>query len=74
VKKRVMESDPAFLPNMNFRLDMFNVVLGIIGQCCLTVLPIYLVLWEKTSLLITLAILIPVVFILKKTWWDRLED
>ncbi len=53
---------------------MFNVVLGIIGQCCLTVLPIFLVLWKTDSLLITIAILIPVVFILKKTWWNRLEN
>ncbi len=74
VKKRVMDADPNFLPNRNFRLDMFNVVLGIIGQCCLTVLPIYVVLWEKTSLLVTIGILIPVAFILKRTWWNRLED
>ena len=33
---------------------MFNVVLGIIAQCCLTILPMYIVLWLKLPLLITI--------------------
>ena len=37
---------------------MFNVVLGIIAQCCLTMLPMYLVLWMKLPLLITVIILV----------------
>lgn len=74
VKKRVMEQDPDFRPNQDARLDLFNVVLGIIAQCCLTVLPIYVVLGQAKSLGITLAILLPIVFILKRTWWNRLEN
>ena len=53
---------------------MFNVVLGIIAQCCLTILPLYLVLWMKLPLLITVLILAVIVFILKRTWWNKLED
>lgn len=74
VHKQVMAEDPLFQPNRRFRLDMFNVVLGIIGQCCLTILPMYVVLWLKLPLLITIAILIVIVLILKRTWWNKLEN
>lgn len=70
----VLKDNPQFIPNKRFKLDMFNVVIGIIGQCCLTILPMYLVLWMKLPLLITIIILIIIAIILKKTWWNKLED
>jgi Na+/proline symporter len=70
----VIADDPGFQPNKRFRLDMFNVVLGIIGQCCLTILPMYIVLWMKLPLIITVGILLVIILILKKTWWDKLEN
>ncbi|AXY73909.1 sodium:solute symporter [Paraflavitalea soli] len=70
----VVAADPAFVPNRRFKLDMFNVVLGIVAQCCLTLLPMYIVLWLKLPLLITIGILLVIVLILKRTWWDKLED
>ncbi|MBG8553441.1 sodium:solute symporter family protein [Hymenobacter guriensis] len=70
----VVAEDPAFQPNRNFRLNMFNVVLGIIAQLCLTILPMYLLLSQKLPMLVALAILAVVVTILKKTWWNRLSD
>jgi Na+/proline symporter len=74
VHEQVMKEDPAFEPNRRFKLDMFNVVLGIIGQCCLTILPMYLVLWMKLPLLVTVIILVIIVLILKRTWWNKLEN
>jgi len=74
VHKEVMAEDPAFEPNKRFKLDMFNVVLGIIGQCCLTILPMYVVLWLKLPLLITIGILLVIILILKRTWWNKLEN
>lgn len=70
----VIAEDPSFIPNRRFKLDMFNVALGIIAQCCLTLLPMYIVLWLKLPLLITAGILLIIVLILKRTWWDKLED
>jgi len=70
----VVESDPTFEPNKRFTLDMFNVVVGMIAQTCLTLLPIYIVLWLKTPLIITVAVLAVTVVILKRTWWNKLED
>lgn len=74
VHELVIKENPAFEPNRRFKLDMFNVVLGIIAQCCLTILPMYVVLWLKLPLLITVAILLIIVLILKRTWWDKLEN
>jgi Na+/proline symporter len=74
VHELVIKDDPAFEPNKRFKLDMFNVVLGIIAQCCLTILPMYVVLWMKLPLLITVIILLIIILILKRTWWDKLED
>jgi Na+/proline symporter len=74
IQAKVMREDPAFVPNKRFRLDMFNVVLGIIAQCCLTILPMYVVLWLKLPLLITVAILLVIVLVLKRTWWEKLEN
>lgn len=70
----VLADDPTFQPNKRFKLDMFNVVLGIIAQCCLTLLPMYLVLWMKLPLLIIIVALAIIIFILKRTWWNKLED
>ena len=53
---------------------MFNVVLGIIAQCCLTLLPMYIVLWMKLPLMVIIIVLLIIIFILKRTWWNKLED
>lgn len=70
----VVAEDPTFVGNKRFKLDMFNVVLGIIAQLCLTILPMYLILSMQTPLWITIAILAVVIIVLKKTWWNKLED
>lgn len=74
VLEALKEEDPDFKPNPNFRLNMFNVVMGIIAQLCLTILPMYLILMQKLPLFITIAILAAVVIVLKKTWWNRLNE
>jgi SSS family solute:Na+ symporter len=74
VYQQVASENPAFEPNRSFKLDMFNVVLGIIAQCCLTILPMYVVLWLKLPLVLTMAILVIVGLILKRTWWNKLEN
>ncbi|RAJ22388.1 sodium:solute symporter family protein [Pedobacter cryoconitis] len=74
VKELVMSEDPSFVPNKGFKLDMMNVVLGVIAQLCLTILPMYLILWMKTPLIVTVIILAVIITILKKTWWNKLEN
>jgi Na+/proline symporter len=74
VHDEVVAENAAFVPNKRFKLDMFNVVLGVIAQTALTILPMYLILWMKLPLLITIVLLVVIAVILKKTWWDKLED
>jgi Na+/proline symporter len=74
VHRLVVEEDPSFTGNKNFRRDMFNIVLGIIAQLCLTLLPMYIVLGLKMPLLVNTALLLGIILILKKTWWDRLHE
>jgi hypothetical protein len=70
----VVAEQPDFKPNKRFGMDMMNVSLGIIGQLCLTILPMYVVLMMKGPLAITLAILAVIALVLKRTWYDKLED
>ena len=70
----VVADDPSFLANKNFKLDMFNVAIGIIAQLCLTILPMYFILGMHAPLFITLAILAVIVVVLKRTWWNKLEN
>jgi solute:Na+ symporter, SSS family len=74
VHAMVIQENPSFEANKRFGLDMFNVALGIIAQLCMTLLPMYIVLWMKLPLLVTIIILTVIIIILKKTWWDKLED
>lgn len=74
VHEQVIKENPSFEPNKRFKLDMFNVALGIIAQSCLTILPMFVVLWLKLPLLITIAVLLTIIMILKKTWWNKLEN
>ncbi|MFD2999580.1 sodium:solute symporter family protein [Pontibacter toksunensis] len=73
IAEKVKAENPEATENKNFWLDAFNVVIGVLGQMCLTVLPIYLVIGMDTELYVTIGILLVVCIILKKTWWDKLN-
>jgi len=74
INNLMLIEDPSFQSNKNFKLNMFNVVLGVLAQLCLTILPMYLIMMQKMPLLITIVILAIVIAILKKTWWNKLND
>ena len=74
IHEQILIDDPTFVGNKRFKLDMFNVVIGIIGQLCFTLLPMYFILKMQTPLWITIGAIVVVVLILKRTWWNKLED
>lgn len=74
VHEAVVAEDPDFKGNKDFWRDMFNIVLGVIGQTAIVALPIYLVIKQGVPLLISIGIVVIIGIIMKKTWWDRLED
>ncbi len=74
IHEKVVQEDPTFEGNKNFKNDMFNVVIGIIWQTSLIVIPIYLIIKERVSLITAIIILAITSFILKKNWYDKLTD
>lgn len=73
IKKEVMEEDPSFVPNMDFKRDSFNVVIGIVWQMSQVLIPMYFMLRQNTEMVIWSAVLILTSILLKKYWWDNLE-
>ena len=74
IHDKVVAENPSFKKNTNFSRDMFNIFIGIIWQTSLVVLPIVIIIKANISLIITIALIIITGFILKKTWYDKLEE
>jgi solute:Na+ symporter, SSS family len=74
IHEKVVQEDPTFKSNMNFKRDMFNVVIGIIWQVCLTVIPVYIIIREQLPLVTSIGILLVTTLILKKNWYDKLKQ
>ncbi len=72
IHDKVVAEDPTFEGNKDFWRDMFNVVVGTIGQTALVIFPIYIVLKKALPIGISLAIIVVCFIIMKRTWWDRL--
>jgi len=63
-----------FKKNTDFKRDMFNVTIGIVAQTILVILPMYIVFRQTTPIYISLAILAISLFLLKKFWWNTLNE
>jgi len=74
IKAKVLLQSPEFQSNSTFSRDAFNIVIGMIWQISLVVLPIYLVIREKEFMLYALVVMLLTSFILKKNWYDKLEN
>ncbi|MBN2180493.1 MAG: hypothetical protein JW715_01165 [Sedimentisphaerales bacterium] len=74
IHEKVIQENPDFQGNKDFKKDMFNVVIGIIWQTSLVVIPIYLIIKENVSLVTAIIILAITSFILKKNWYEKLTD
>jgi Na+/proline symporter len=74
IHEKVVAEDPNFEGNKDFWRDMFNIVVGTIGQTTLMIFPIYIVLKKTLPMWITLVIIAICFIIMKRTWWDRLPD
>jgi len=74
IHDKVVAEDPNFVKKTSFKRDAFNVALGIIGQTALVLLPIYFVLKQNIPMVLTAIVIAVCVFIMKKTWWDKLNE
>lgn len=74
VRDKVVAEDPEFKVNKDFPRDMFNIAVGMIWQISLVVMPIYLVIREMHMMFMAFLVTAATSYILKKNWYDKLED
>ncbi|MCB0283102.1 MAG: Na+:solute symporter [Calditrichaeota bacterium] len=74
IHDKVVAENPAFKKNTNFKRDMFNIVVGVIWQTALVATPIYVVIKEEMSMITGFIVILISSLILKKTWYEKLED
>ena len=74
IHDKLVAEDPNFKKNESFGMDMFNITIGIVAQTTLVILPMYLIFRESTPIYISLGILVICGLLLKKYWWNKLEE
>jgi Sodium:solute symporter family len=70
----VKKDNPQFERNKNFKMDMANVTVGVVAQTALVALPIFIVVRESQSIIITAGVLLASAIFLKRFWFDRLDQ
>lgn len=70
----IQEEEPDFVPNQDFKRDLFNVLVGIVWQMTLVVMPIYLLIKDLGAFAIGFMIFVITSGLLKKFWYDKLEN
>ncbi|MDN5214481.1 sodium:solute symporter family protein [Fulvivirgaceae bacterium BMA12] len=74
VIEAIKQEDPDFVPNLNFKADLVNVIVGIVWQMTLVIMPIYLLIGETTSLIVSFLVFAITSWLLKKYWYDNLDN
>lgn len=74
VKASVMAKDPSFVPNTHFKRDGMNVLVGIVWQMAQLLIPVYFMIRENAQMVIWSAVFLGCSYLLKKYWWNTLED
>ena len=74
VYEKLLAENPNFKKNKDFGMDMFNVFIGIVAQTALVILPMYIIFRQSTPVYISIAVLVVCVVLLKKFWWNKLEE
>ena len=74
VFRKVLAADPAFQKNRGAVRDLGNVLVGVVWQTSLVLIPVFVIVFRWTSLWIALAVAVATTYVLKRSWYDRLED
>jgi SSS family solute:Na+ symporter len=72
VQKAIQLADHSFVPDKNFRKDLFNVAVGIVAQTAITVLPVFFILMMPLQTCISALVLVICILVLWKTWYRKL--
>ena len=74
VREAAQAKYPGLRRNPHFGRDMLNVVIGVAWQTALTAGGVYLVVRDFTGLGVALLVVALAMLVLKRTWWDQLEE
>jgi solute:Na+ symporter, SSS family len=74
VIQKINQSDLCFVPNLNFKSDATNVLIGIAWQMSMVVMPVFAGFRQWQSLGISLFVFVVTTGLLKRLWYDRLEE
>ena len=74
VKASVMAKYPSFVPNTHFKRDGINVLVGMVWQMAQLLIPVYFMIRENAQMVIWSAVFLGCSYLLKKYWWNTLED
>lgn len=70
---KTIEKHPNIVINKNFKRDSFNVIVGIVWQCSLTLIPMYLVVRNTVGLICSILVLVTTSLALYKMWYIPLS-
>ncbi|NJC28235.1 sodium:solute symporter family protein [Neolewinella antarctica] len=74
IHNELLSKYPNLEKNNDFGRDMLNVAVGIIWQVAITAAPIFMIIRQWDSFLISMGVAILCTVILKYNWYDKLED
>jgi hypothetical protein len=74
VLRKARAADPGLTENTGALRDLGNVLVGVIWQTSLVLIPVSLLVYRTTTLWLAAGVALVTTVILKKSWYDRLED
>jgi SSS family solute:Na+ symporter len=74
VYQKVIIDNPEFRKNTQAARDLSNVFVGVVWQTSLRLIPLFLVVYEFTSLWVAIGLSIVTTWFLKINWYDKLEE
>ena len=74
IHDKVVRDDPQFRKNAGAARDLGNVAVGIVWQTSLVLIPVFIIVFQWTSMWIALGVAIVTTYILKRNWYDKLEQ
>lgn len=72
VARKAIARHPEVTRNKHFRRDAFNILVGIIWQCGLTVIPMYLTVRNHIGLILSVLLVATTTMLLYHTWYKPL--
>ncbi len=74
IYEKILRDDPTFAKNTQAFRDLGNVAVGIVWQTSLVLVPVFLLVFRWTSMWIALGVAIITTYMLKRNWYDKLEE